>query len=190
MQRINFTLPKLMLSIVAILLSSLSFSHHSPSEFSNSSLEVEGTLVQVRWRNPHPSLTFKSSSTQELWSIQLPGNIASLSADGITKSSFLIGQSLRIAGLESPRSENYMQATNILFPAGNELVVKPGAQALWIDAPKLVNKKLISNELITSATSNTFQINLKMFLILFVFASISSAYLLMPRRNKSAEVSA
>ncbi len=110
------TLIKPLISLFAIFLSSLSFAHHSTTEFTNTRVEMEGQLVQLSWRNPHPSLTFQSLTTGEFWNIQLPGTIESLSARGITSDSFTIGQSLNIAGQLSGRSENFYKAPMLYFP--------------------------------------------------------------------------
>lgn len=176
---------KPLISLFAILLSSLSFAHHSSTEFTNVRATLEGQLIQVAWRNPHPSLTFQSSSTEELWSLQLPGTIESLSATGITADSFIIGQSLNIAGLLSGRSDNFLQITNMLLPDGNELILKTGLQPVWTQAVEIMDEALISNNVIASDISNRILINDRLFIILGMFIALISAYFISMFRVKS-----
>ena len=189
MNIMKITLIKSLISLLAILLSSLSFAHHSSTEFTNARVEMEGRLIQVSWRNPHPSLTFQSANTGELWNIQLPGTIESLSARGITLNTFVIGQNLNIAGLPSRRLDNFLQVTHVLLPDGKELILKAGSQPVWTQSIEIVNEALIANDVITSDISGNILINDKIFIIFSIFIALMSAFAISTFRVKSLQES-
>ena len=54
--------------------------HHSHAEFSSELQVVEGELLSIAWRNPHPAMTLSvpSGGVEETWQIQVLGNINGL----------------------------------------------------------------------------------------------------------------
>ena len=176
--------------VLVSLLPSLGLTHHSSSEFTPTRIELEGTLLQVSWRNPHPSLTFQLSNTAELWNIQIPGTIESLTALGLTASSFEVGQSVNIAGLASNRIENYLQGTNVLFPNGKELVLKQGFQPLWTQAVEVIAEATMAttDEIVLKEPANL-AINYKLFIILSIFAGSIAVYSLSFFKKKNLQAS-
>lgn len=175
--------------LVVSLLPTLVLAHHSSSEFTPARIELEGQLLQLSWRNPHPSLTFQSSNTEELWNIQLPGTIESLSAIGITANSFEVGQNVKIAGLVSNRIENYLQGTHVLFSSGNELMLKPNLQALWTQPVEIINEAAsLSDEIILEESANL-AISYKFFLILSILIGLTAAYSLKTFKMKNLQAS-
>lgn len=144
----NTFIKKIVAVVFFSLMPSLTLAHHSSSEFTNARIELEGTLLQVSWRNPHPSLTFQLASTGELWNIQLPGTIESLRANNITTNSFEPGQNINIAGLISTRIDNYIQGTHVLFSNGEELILKQGLQPLWTQVTETISQAPITNNVI------------------------------------------
>jgi hypothetical protein len=185
----KITLSKSFTLLFAILLSSLSFAHHSSSEFSNANVEMEGQLRQINWRNPHPSLTFQSSKTEELWSLQLPGTIESLSARGISLDSFVIGQSLNISGLISRRSGNLLQLTHVLLPQGNELTLKAGIQPAWAQPNAIETQILVADDFAASELSSNISMTDKIFILFGIFIALVSAYVISTFRVKSLQAS-
>lgn len=161
----NKFLNKIVAIVLVSFLPTLGLAHHSSSEFTAIRIELEGTLLQVNWRNPHPSLTFQSAATAELWNIQLPGTIEALSEKGITANSFEIGQSVKIAGLTSNRIEHYLQGTNVLFSNGSELVLKQGVQPRWTQAVEVLS------EVMPVAEPTNLAINYKLIIILSLFTA-------------------
>ena len=60
--------------------------HHSHAEFASELQVVEGELLSIAWRNPHPAMTLRVSSRGEdqTLQIQVLGNINGLRRDGVT----------------------------------------------------------------------------------------------------------
>jgi hypothetical protein len=151
--KIKNTFIRIIAVVFIFLMPFCAFAHHSSSEFSNSRFELEGTLHQVIWRNPHPIFTFQLASTGELWNIQLPGTIESLRANNIIENSFELGQSINITGLISMQRENYLLGTHILFSNGSELVLKGGLQPLWTHETETITPVSATNNVIISEES-------------------------------------
>ena len=83
--------------------------HHSRAEFSQDIQVLEGTLLSVKWANPHPTFSVNvtnSAGAEELWHIQGFGSMYTLSRGGVSGDVFTPGERVRIAGLPSTRREN------------------------------------------------------------------------------------
>jgi len=185
----NTLIKTIMLVLSVTLFPSFGLAHHSSSEFTNTRIELEGTLLQVSWRNPHPSLTFQLSNTGELWNIQIPGTIESLPAIGITASSFKIGQNVNIAGFASSRIENYLQGTHVLFSNGKEVILKQGLQPLWTQPTAIMNEVIITSDTIILEEPVTLAINYKLLIMLSIFAGLLSIYGIKSFKKKSLQAS-
>lgn len=188
MKTIKLTFIKALFSMLALLLSSLSFSHHSTSEFSTLRGEMEGRLIQLSWRSPHPGLTFQSASTGALWHVQLPGTIRSLAENGITESSFEIGQTFKVAGLESSRTQNSLQATQLIFADGNAFMLKPDSQSLGAHNLEIVSDAAIADNVMISDLSNYISLSNKLYLLFSAFIALLAAYALLAFRNKPLQI--
>ena len=187
--KIKNTFIKTLVAVVfAFLMPSLALAHHSSSEFSNAGVELEGTLLQVSWRNPHPSLTFQSASTGELWNIQIPGTIESLTANNITASSFEIGQTINIAGLISTRIENYVQGTHILFSNGEELLLKQDLQPLWTQPAETMSQAIATNNVILLDEPTNAAFNYKWLLSFSIIAGLLSICGYIAFRNNKSQL--
>ena len=47
--------------------------HHSRAEFADDVQEIEGEIVEIAWRNPHPVLTVSATNAageEELWEVE------------------------------------------------------------------------------------------------------------------------
>ncbi len=182
--KIKNTFIKTLVAVVIVsLMPSLALAHHSSSEFTNARVELEGTLLQVSWRNPHPSLTFQLASTGELWNIQIPGTIESLTANDITANSFEIGQNINIAGLISARIEYYLQGTHVLFSNGEELVLKQGLQPLWTQPAETISQAITANNVIILKEPINAAFNYKWLLSFSIIAGLLSIYGVITFRN-------
>ena len=168
--------------LILTLFPALTMAHHSSSEFTNTRIELQGYLIQVSWRNPHPSLTLQLLNTEELWNIQIPGTIESLRANNITENSFEIGQSIKITGLTSSRTVNYLQGTHVLFPNGSELILKKSLQPFWTEPNEILSEKTIVNNVITLEKSTYFS---KFFLMLSISLGLIYVYNLRAQKNKN-----
>ena len=101
--------------------------HHSHAEFSEDTQVIEGELVSVAWRNPHPAMTLRviNGNEEELWRIQVLGNVNGLRRDGVTGEGFEAGKRVRITGHRSDRREGILLAISARFEDGTNTVLGP-----------------------------------------------------------------
>ncbi len=102
-------------------------SHHSHAEFSSELQVIEGELLSVAWRNPHPAMTLRVSNdgTEESWQVQVLGNINGLRRDGVTGEIFTVGERVSITGQPSRRRAGLLLATHVEFADGSEALLGP-----------------------------------------------------------------
>lgn len=101
--------------------------HHSHAEFSSDPQVLEGELVSVAWRNPHPAMTVKvaNGGRDEIWTIQVLGNINGLRRNGITGEIFTAGERISITGQTSKRRPSLLLGTHVRFADGSVAVIGP-----------------------------------------------------------------
>ncbi len=122
MHSINKNILKAFYTLFFIAIPASSLAHHSTAAFGNngsSGIELEGRLVQLNWRNPHPSMLLQISETNELWQIQIPGTINTLVQAGITENSFKLDQVITVTGLASGQIKNYLHGSGMQYQDGN-----------------------------------------------------------------------
>ncbi len=111
-----------------------SISHHSRAEFSSEIRVIEGNILSVHWRNPHPQITLMvlgDAGQQETWDIAVWGAASLLNRLGVTGDLLNVGDHVKIAGQVSSRREYYFQGTNLLLPDGLELILQPNLMPRW-----------------------------------------------------------
>lgn len=101
--------------------------HHSHAEFDDETRQIEGELVAVTWRNPHPAMTVRvtANGREQLWQIQVLGNVNGLNRDGVTGERFVVGEQVRITGHVSSRREAVLLATHARLADGTQTVLGP-----------------------------------------------------------------
>jgi hypothetical protein len=102
--------------------------HHSHGEFSGATAAVEGELLEIVWRNPHPAMTLRGldvDGSERIWRIQVQGNVNGLSRDGVTVGQFVVGERLTITGRQSSRRVALLLAVRAQFADGSEIVLGP-----------------------------------------------------------------
>ena len=117
-----------LLVLVCLSLPSGVGAHHSHAEFSADIEELQGELESIVWRNPHPAMTLRvatESGADEIWRIQVQGNVNGLSRDGVNGELFTVGDRLRIAGHLSTRRPALLLATRANYPDGTEVILGP-----------------------------------------------------------------
>ena len=115
-------------TLVLVVMPLAASAHHSHAEFRVDTQEVEGELVSVIWRNPHPSLTLVATAgrgQEEIWRIQVQGNVNGLSREGVTGEQFAVGERIRIVGQVSGRREGLLLATIARLEDGTEIILAP-----------------------------------------------------------------
>ncbi|MGI9260003.1 MAG: DUF6152 family protein [Gammaproteobacteria bacterium] len=121
-------------ALISVLLISPTLAHHSVAEYDRSTLrEIEGTLVGVRWRNPHVTFTVRvtdpSGSAQD-WELQA-GAVYPHERAGLSGQMFSAGDSVRVAGWPSTQRPQLMIVTNMLLPDGQEVLFYPASRIRW-----------------------------------------------------------
>lgn len=120
-----------------MLVSSYALAHHAfVAVFDRSqTVQIEGEIVDVVWRNPHIKLTLKvpgPDGVPEDWDVE--GNQKSmLGRMGITGDMVNVGDQVRLAGNPAHNGQHKMFVTNILLPDGRELVTFTTARPRWSD---------------------------------------------------------
>ena len=122
---------------LALLLSvSPALAHHSVAAFDRSVLhEIEGTLVDVRWRNPHVTFIVRVSDpggAVQDWELQA-GAVYPHQRAGLSGDMFSVGDSVRVAGWRSTQRPDLMIVSNMLVPSGEEALFYEVSRPKWSD---------------------------------------------------------
>ena len=107
--------------------------HHSHAEFANETMEIEGVLTDVIWRNPHIALFVEvetDSGGVETWRVEGWTIPAGLEQSGVTRDMFEIGKPLAVLGQVS-RFRQALLGTNALLPNGTEAIMAPNTAPHW-----------------------------------------------------------
>ncbi len=116
MQSLNKNLLKAFTILLFVVLPVSTLAHHSTASFNNSNtsgIELEGKIVQLNWRNPHPSMLLQISETNDLWQIQIPGTINTLTQAGINENTFKLDQLVTVTGQASNQINNYLHGSGL-----------------------------------------------------------------------------
>jgi len=108
--------------------------HHSYSEYDDTkSVEVEGKLVEVAWQNPHARILVESvdaAGARVTWDIESAG-LNNFRRMNVPLEIFAVGDTVKVAGWPSKRSNVRMYGTNLLADDGQELVMWRYSKPLW-----------------------------------------------------------
>ena len=127
-------------SVVALmaLFSPALFAHHSfAGRFdSNSSMTIEGELIEIRWLNPHAFLKVRTveNGRKVDWTLETAG-ATQMTRSGVLREFLTIGTRVRVAGWPPINGEKEMHATNLLTPDGRELILFRGATPRFANQP-------------------------------------------------------
>jgi hypothetical protein len=108
--------------------------HHSRAEYTEGAREIEGTLVAILWRNPHPGFTVdtvEADGRHTTWEVEGWSSLYTFDRAGIARSRFTEGDKVRVVGLPSGRRPGRMLGTHILLADGTEAVMKRDADPHW-----------------------------------------------------------
>jgi len=116
-----------------ILVSAMTASaHHSfAGQFDpNSSMEIEGELIEIRWANPHAHLKVRTVDKGKtvVWTLETAG-ASQMVRSGVLREHLKIGDKVRVAGWPPVTAAREMHATNLLTSDGRELLLFRGATA-------------------------------------------------------------
>jgi len=107
--------------------------HHSGSEYTQTTVEIEGTLLEVAWQNPHVHFFVRAKDANGnlvTWDIEA-NSLSILRRTDATPENLKVGDTVKVAGAPSRRAPNRMWAMNILAANGREIVLGPGAPPRW-----------------------------------------------------------
>lgn len=108
--------------------------HHSRAEYTEGAREIEGTLLAIVWRNPHPGFTVETVDAhgrRTVWEVEGWSSLYTFDRAGITRERFAEGDRVRVVGLPSGRRPGRMLGTHILLADGTEAVLKRDADPYW-----------------------------------------------------------
>ena len=109
--------------------------HHSTTHFSEEFTEMEGTLVELRWRNPHVYFLLEveeEDGSSRVWEMEA-GTIYMIGRAGVTRDMFTEGDRIRVAGNMSTVYDDKFWLTNVLLADGREVLVVARGEARWTD---------------------------------------------------------
>ncbi|MFP6828176.1 MAG: DUF6152 family protein [Gammaproteobacteria bacterium] len=124
------------LTLSILILPAVASAHHSRAEFAAEVQEIEGELVEIAWRNPHPVLTLKvvnDAGEEELWNVEGWQSANSLLRKGVTADVFTVGDRVRAAVQVSNRRAGLLLGTSISLGNGTQAVLRPGYEPFWAD---------------------------------------------------------
>lgn len=107
--------------------------HHSGSEYAPSIVEIEGTLLEVAWQNPHVHFFVRAKDANGnavTWDIEA-NSLSILRRTDATPENLKVGDTVKVAGAPSRRAPNRMWAMNILAANGREILLGPGTKPRW-----------------------------------------------------------
>ena len=125
--------PFALLIVCGLLVPAVVRAHHSGSEYERTIIEIEGTLLEVAWQNPHVHFIVRApdrSGKVLTWDIEAD-SLSILRRTDATPENLKVGDTVKVAGAPSRRAPNRMWARNILAANGREIVLGPGGKPRW-----------------------------------------------------------
>ena len=132
---------RLFLPCVALLATPVAvMAHHSPFLYFDptTTIEIEGTITNVRWRNPHAAFMLEATdaSGQTTDWILETHSVSILRRMDLERDVIKVGDKVKVAGWPAQRSGNEMFVTNMLLPQGTEIAFDPGSPPRWANETK------------------------------------------------------
>jgi len=117
----------IILSLTYLMFAPLALAHHSVTAFfdRDTTVEVEGTVTDIYWRNPHVGFMLEvvnEAGVTEEWELE-GGTTNTLVRRGFTAESVSIGDRVRAAGAASRRGEPAIFVSHLLLPGGEEVIL-------------------------------------------------------------------
>jgi hypothetical protein len=108
--------------------------HHAPTEFDFANvIEIEGTIVEVKWQNPHVAFKVRAHGAQGqpvIWEIE-GSSVSMLRRTNAAAERLQVRDKVRIAGNPSRRATNKLYGLNLLHANGREIVFHPEGRQRW-----------------------------------------------------------
>ncbi len=122
-------------ALVALFFSLCAQAHHSFAHFEEGWSELEGTLVELRWRNPHIYFfleTDEENGEKKVWEMET-GTIYMIGRAGVSRDMFTVGETIRVAGHKSRAYPDMFHLKNVLLANGDEVITVANSQPRWSD---------------------------------------------------------
>jgi len=128
----------LFIALLLLVLSPIASAHHSRAEYVGG-IEIEGKLLNILWRNPHPGFTIEVEENGQIktWTIEGWSSLNGFERAGITRDRFELGDTLKVFGRISERREARILATHVLLADGTEAVLRREADPYWTESEHL-----------------------------------------------------
>ena len=125
---------KITVFLCALLVSLSAAAHHSFAVYDKSKVvEVEGTLMEFSWSNPHVRFKLRSVDSQHketVWDIE-SSSLSILRRTDATPDNLRVGDRVKIAAWPTRQSSNKLFVLNVLTANNRELVLNPGSPTRW-----------------------------------------------------------
>ena len=121
-------------TLSVLLVPTIGSAHHSRAEFADDVVEIEGEIVEIAWRNPHPVLTISvtnDAGEQELWEVESWSSANGLARKGVVGDVFELGQEVRAAVRLSGRRPGTFLGESIDLGNGTQAVLRPGLDPVF-----------------------------------------------------------
>jgi hypothetical protein len=123
-----------LLAVVTTILPAIAAAHHAtaPTFDQGRVVELTGEITDVRWRNPHITLTLRSddASATTDWHIET-NSVSIVSRFGLTPELIAPGTHVRVAGNPGRRDPNALWLTNVLLDDGREILFGSAYLPRW-----------------------------------------------------------
>jgi hypothetical protein len=145
-----------------LILTMTASAHHSfAGQFDpNSSIEIQGELIEVHWTNPHAHLKVRTVDKGHVvvWDLETAGP-SQMVRSGVMREYLVVGDKVRVAGWPPLTSAREIHATNLLTSSGRELILFRGA------TPKFTNRPTGSYDYATKREGDRSRPQLELFRI-------------------------
>jgi hypothetical protein len=125
--------PGAVLALLLVIIASSVCAHHAPTEYDfDKTIEIAGTIVEVRWQNPHVTLKIRESERADgpIWEIEGSG-VSMLRRTNAAAVRPQFREQVRLAGHPSRRNPQRLYGLNLLLASGQELVFDPDGSPRW-----------------------------------------------------------
>jgi hypothetical protein len=123
----------------AALCTDVASAHHAPTEYDfQKVIEIDGTLSEVSWRNPHVRILLRigTHADGKPMIVDVEGSALSvMRRTNATPEGLHLGDRVRVAGHPSRRGAERLFGLNLLQADGRELLLAPGLDPRWAKAP-------------------------------------------------------
>ena len=135
-------------SLAFLIFPAPALAHHSFTAFfdQDTTVEIEGAVTDIFWRNPHVSFTLavvNDAGMSEEWDLE-GGTTNTLIRRGFTAESVSIGDRVKAAGAASRRGEPAIFVWNLLLPSGEEVILSDRDVPLRWTSPSIDETALAS----------------------------------------------